>query len=58
MASIRSDGKDVGDNPMKDIIQQLRSMARGEKKNSDATISETVEISLDNILGKKKSNDS
>jgi hypothetical protein len=33
-------------------------MARGEKKDSDATISETVEISLDNILGKKKSNDS
>jgi hypothetical protein len=29
-------------------------MARGEKKDSDATISETVEISLDDILDKKR----
>ena len=56
-STFRPDGKDQGENPMKDMIQELRSMARGEKKDRDTSLSEVVEDSLDNILGKKKPND-
>jgi hypothetical protein len=38
---------------MKDMIQELRSMARGEKKDKDTSLSEVVEDSLDNILARK-----
>ena len=57
-STFRPTGAELTENPIVGMIQELRGMARGEKKDSDATISETVEISLDNILGKKKSNDS
>ena len=57
-STFRPDGKDQGENPMKDMIQELRSMARGEKKDKDTSLSEVVEDSLDNILSKKKPNDS
>ena len=57
-STFRPDGEDQGENPMKDMIQELRSMARGEKKDKDTSLSEVVEDSLDNILSKKKPNDS
>ena len=57
-STFRPDGKDQGENPMKDMIQELRSMARGEKKDKDTSLSEVVEDSIDNILSKKKPNDS
>ena len=57
-STFRPDGKDPAENPVKDMIQELRSMARGEKKDKDTSLSEVVEDSLDNILSKKKPNDS
>lgn len=56
-STFRPDGKDINENPVKDMIDELRAMARKQKQDKDTSLSEVVEDSLDNILAKKRPDD-
>ena len=57
-STFRPSGAELTENPIVGMIQELRGMAKQQKQDKQTSLSEVVEDTLDDILGKKKSNDS